>query len=125
MNSLSKVEDSDLKPSEIYLARCLIRHHRWAFDTRSSGILNVSVDPPEVRELVNMMMWLANGFGVIDAAEHVLGLQEVITSSADEMKAMLSYIREHGATEPLVREINYLQTQMEAADTLMGYITNG
>lgn len=125
MNKVPKAKDSDLRPSEIYLAKCLITHYRWSFDVRSQGILKAKVDPPEVRELVNFLMWIAGGFGPIDAASHILGLQEVVKSSAKEMEALISYVREFGATQPLVKEINYLQEQMESADTLMGYLVDG
>jgi len=125
MNKLPKVENSDLRPSEIYLAKCLIRYHRWSFDVRAQGILKTKIDPPEVRELVNFLMWVAGGFGPIDAGSHIIGLQEVVKSSAKEMESLVSYVREYGATQPLVKEINYLQEQMEAADTLMGYLVDG
>jgi vacuolar-type H+-ATPase subunit C/Vma6 len=125
MQKLEKISHSNLEEHEIALARNLVQHYRNAFDVRSQEIMTASVDPPEVRELVNMLQWLTGGFGIFDAAEHAIGLNEIIQEGAKEMEALISYVREFGATEPLVKEINYLQEQMEAADTLMGYLTNG
>lgn len=124
MQKLPKVSESDVKPEELLLAQYLIQHYRWSFDVRSEGELDVVVDPPEVRELLNVLMWVGKGFGFIDAGNHVIGLQDVIESSSKEMVPLISYIREFGANEPIVREVNFLQEQMEAADTLMGYITD-
>ena len=125
MQKLGKVKDSDLEEHEIALARYLVQHYRNSLDVRSEGILRAAIDPPEVRELVNLLQWLTGGFDVFSVVEHTLGLGEVINESATEMEALVSYVREFGANRQMVKEINYLQEQMEAADTLMGYIANG
>lgn len=122
MQKLDKVVDSDIQEHELLLAKYLIHYHRHAFDVRSQDILNVQVDPPEVRELVNLLLWLGHGFNIVDRTEQVLGLHSVVTNSADEMKELISFIREHGALDHVVKEINFLNDQMEAADTLMGYL---
>lgn len=125
MQKLDKVADSDLEEHEIALAKYLVQHYRNSLDVRSEGILRATVDPPEVRELVNMLQWLTGGFSMFSVVDHVLGLGEVINESAEEMEALVSYVREFGANRQMVKEINYLQEQMEAADTLMGYIADG
>lgn len=125
MQKIPKLEANDLEEHELILARCLIQYYRHAFDVRSQGIMLIPIDPPEVRELTNMLLWLGSGFGIIQAGNHVLGLQEVVSSSADEIKALIDYAREHGVNVHLAKEINFIQEQMEAADTLMGYLTDG
>lgn len=124
MQKLDKVADSDLEEHEIALAKYLVQYYRNSLDVRSEGILRASVDPPEVRELVNMLQWLTGGFDIFNVVEHSLGLGDVINESAKEMEALISYVREFGANRQMVKEINYLQEQMEAADTLMGYISD-
>lgn len=125
MQKLSKAHNSDLKDHEIELALILIKYYRRAFDIRSQGVLNARVDPPEVRELLNMLLWVGKGFDLMQAGDHLIGLQDVIQSSSAEMEKLISYVREFGANEPIVIEINYLQGQTEAADTLAGYLFDG
>lgn len=125
MQKLDKKGDSDIQDHELVLATYLVQYYRNSFDIRSEGLLMATVDPPEVRELVNMLQWIGDGFGLLDIAEHALGLSDVINESATEMRALISYVREFGANQQMVKEINYLQEQMEAADTLMEYITDG
>ena len=124
MQRLPKVADKNITHGEMELAKMLVQYYRHSFDVRRTGILNAYVDPPEVRELVNMIQWLGNGFGSISIGNHTAGLGEIIQTSAQELREMLEYIRTNGADRQIMQDLNFLSDQMEAADTLMGYLTN-
>jgi len=124
MQRLPKVADKDITRSEIELAKMLVQYYRHSFDVRRAGILSAYVDPPEVRELVNLIQWLGNGFPVLSIGNHAIGLGEIIQESAKELTEMIEYIRTNGADRQIMQDLNFLQDQMEAADTLMGYLTN-
>jgi hypothetical protein len=122
---IPKVEDSDLTSDEFVLARDLIRYHRHAFDVRCSGILPAEVDPPEIRELVNMLIWLGRGYNVFDQGRHILALSEIVSNNARESRKMIEYMRANGADARAIADLQTVQMQMEAADTLMGYLVDG
>jgi hypothetical protein len=122
---LGKVQDSDLEPGDFLLARDLIRYYRHSFDVRCAGMLDVEIDPPEVRELINFLQWCGGGYDILDLGRHVLTLSEIVSTSASEMQRMVEYIRANGADRHAIAELQFVQAQMEAADTLMGYLTDG
>lgn len=121
---LPKFGDRDITDEDIALARDLIRHHRHAFDVRCVGLLEVEVDPPEVRELTNLLVWIGNGYSFIDVGRHVVALSGIVSNNAKELREMIEYIKRSGIDTHSARRIEMLRAQMESADTLMGYLTN-
>lgn len=124
--SIEQVELDDFEPHFIDLARLLVEFHRDSLEIRSQGFFeSISFDPPEVRELMNFLMWCGNGFNVIDRNEHVLALSVIIRRNASDIRSLIQDVRKYGATEELAYEVNYVNAQLAAADTLMGLISDG
>lgn len=124
-NRLPKFEDSDLTPEDLELARDLIRYYRNSFHVRCAGMLDASIDPPEVRDLVNLLQWCGGGYEFLDLGRHTIVLSEIVSNGATEVREMIEYVRANGADRHILSDIQYAQLEMEAADTLMGYLVNG
>lgn len=124
-NRLPKAEDSDLTREDFELARDLMRYYRNSFNVRCAGMMSAEIDPPEVRDLVNFLQWCGGGYALLDLGRHVLVLSEIVANGAEEVREMIEYVRTNGADQRVIADIQYAQLEMEAADTLMGYLVDG
>lgn len=117
---------TNLEPELFDLAKCLIHYHRHALDVRSQGLVeNATFDPPEVRELMNFLLWCGNGFNIIDKNEQILSLSLIIRESAKRVRKLIEEVRQYGATEQLAYEVNYINAQIASADVLLGLLSDG
>lgn len=117
--------EEPLKQKELLLALYLIDYHRHAFSVRSRGLMTGIFDPPEVRELVNLVVWVGGGMKAEDKIAHMTGLHGIIINNAEEITELISRMREGNKTTRIIDRINQLNVELEAADALMGYISDG
>lgn len=116
--------EEPLKARELLLSLYLIDYHRHAFSVRSRGLMTGVFDPPEVRELVNLVVWLGDGMNPQNTIAHMTGLHGMITNNAKEVEKLISRVREGNVSTHVLKRINQLNTELEAADALMRYISN-
>jgi len=117
---------TNLEPELFDLAKCLVQYHRHALGVRSQGLAdNAAFDPPEVRELMNFLLWCGDGFNIIDKNEQILSLSLIIRESAENVRKIIEEVRKFGATEHLAYEVNYANAQLAAADVLIGLLSDG
>ena len=116
--------EEPLNTRELLLALYLIDYHRHAFSVRSRGLMTGVFDPQEVRELVNLVVWLGGGMDRGTKVAHMTGLHGMITNNAEEVVKLISRVREGNATTHIFDKINQLNAELDAADALMGHISN-
>lgn len=119
-------EDDRLKERELLLGLYLIEYHRHAFSVRSQGILprDSTFDPPEVRELVNLVKWQGGGMSIPDKSAHIVGLNGIVNRNAEELKMLMSRVRDGNMSTHLLEKIDQLNIEMTAAHGLMEYLVN-
>lgn len=119
------MDDNDLTMPELLLTLYLIEYHRHSFSVRSQGIISSGTfDPPEVRELVNLIAWRGGGMKGIKLVQQMDGLHGMIKNNADKLKTFMSRVRDGNMSTHLLEEINQLNREIVAADALMGYIAD-
>jgi len=117
----------DLEMRELLLALYLIEYHRHAFSVRSIPLFSrpADFDPGEVRELVNLVMWLGNGMPELRKFAHAKGLYEIINRNAQKLEELISRAHEGNVSTHIIETIDQLNNEVVAADALMGWISDG
>ena len=119
------MEDKKLATTELLLTLYLIDYHRHSFSVRSRGLMTGAFDPQEVRELVNLILWRGNGMKGEDKVRHMNGLHGIIQNNTKELKVLVARVHAGNMSTPILEEINQLNRELEAADMLMGYVSDG
>ena len=112
---------------ELLLAIYLVDFYRYSFSVRMQGIFATggTFDPPEVRELVNLLQWCGDGLPDTMKLAHARGLQNVIKHNAKELKIHLDKMKAGTVSTHAIDAVNRLNQELTAADEMMEYLSNG
>jgi hypothetical protein len=113
-----------LTTRELLLALYLIDYHRHAFSVRSRSLMTGTFDPPEVRELVNLVQWCGGGMKPAAKLSHSHGLHGIIVNNAKELEGLISRVRDGNRSTQLYEKINQLNLELDAVDALMEFLSN-
>lgn len=75
-------------------------------------------DPPVVRELSNVLWWLGDSMTIIERAEQIQSLLDIISFTGDKLRKVIAEINQYGATPLTEVELNRHLSYLRAADKL-------